>query len=82
MVVSPHGWSRLTNAGPEHKLLNTYEDFKALTLKSKVLTVQETFAKQLMQMVSMTPAKALAIVQKRVSEYWKEHKCKRTSVLS
>ena len=39
------------------------DDFQMLTTKSQILSVREMFAKQLMQMASVTAPKAAAIVE-------------------
>jgi len=48
---------------PGATLAVTFDDFTALTLKTQVLSVQEMFVKQLMQMAGLTVEKAAAIVQ-------------------
>ena len=52
----------LVAARPLSTALHTFEAFKALAVKTKPLTVKETFMQQLMQMGGMTAAKAAAIV--------------------
>ena len=43
-------------------MLNTFEDYVTLTIKTKTLTVREMFARQLMQLQKLTAPKAMAIV--------------------
>ena len=62
VIAKGVGDDRLSQQYPDHQILNTFEDYVALTLKTKTLTVREMFARQLMQLVSLTAPKAKAVV--------------------